>query len=244
MDIIGIEIGNTRIKYGLFKNTNLEEVHTAPTRRGSADDVPFGWETLKPELIGMASVVPEANRPIIRTFKKTYGKDVVVLNPADCGIPFGIRNAECVGIDRVLNCKAAKELFGTPVIVVDIGTAITIDIVSSKGIFSGGIIMPGVDLWIGALETTAMIKNIKPARVNFPGKDTNEAIYSGMKYGIEGAINNILDIAFRKYPSATIVLTGGGSTGFKDSIMRRKMVRNHLAMEGIGMLLNEMACRY
>ncbi|MBN1445607.1 MAG: type III pantothenate kinase [Candidatus Omnitrophica bacterium] len=244
MYTIGIEAGNSRIKLGLFKNGKLKEIYTFPRKGSLIPDIPAGWKKIKPQLIGMASVVPSLNSAIKSKFRDSFGKRVMLINHKNCGIPLKIKNPEKAGIDRMLNCKAAIRIFGSPVIVVDIGTALTVDIASEKEGFLGGAILPGAELWVNSLKNTAMIKDIRPAGVKFPGRDTNEAVFGGLKYGMEGAVNNILDISFRRRPSAVLVLTGGGSGILKNRIRHGKKVRRHLTMEGIGMVLQETADKF
>lgn len=244
MDTIGVEAGNTRIKFGLFKNNKLKEVFTVEHKGGSHLYIPTALGKIKPQYIALASVVPHLNEKIKQKFLDMYGKRTFIIKPPDCGIPLKIRNSGIVGVDRVLNCKAAIKLFGSPVIVVDAGTAVTVDIASEKDGFLGGVILPGADLWINSLKKTAMIKNIRHAGIRFPGRDTGEAVYGGLKYGMEGAMNNILDISFRKYPAATLVLTGGGRGTFESCLRHKKKVHRHLTIEGLGMVMKEKAGKF
>ena len=240
MHTIGIEIGNSRIKLGAFRNRRLFKVYFAQTENAELLKIPGEWEKINPERIGLSSVVPSINQTIKRIFSKFYGKDVFIVKPSDCGISLEIDNPESVGVDRVLNCRAGLELFGSPIIVVDVGTAITIDSATKIKGFTGGSIMPGAGLWMRALITTSMIKEGKMVRTGFPARNTDQAISSGIKYGIPGAINSVISEALKKYPSARIILTGGGST---ESVCRRinfKIIRRkYLTLEGIGFILDD-----
>lgn len=244
MDTIGIEAGNSRIKFGLFKNHKLREVISYSHKNDYSPGIPAAFKKIKPSYIALASVVPHLNAEIKRSVLRAYGMKVFVIKPSECGLPLKINNPKKVGIDRVLNCKAAIKLFGSPVIVVDAGTAVTVDIAAENEGFLGGAILPGAELWVNSLKNTAMMKDIKPAGVKFPGRNTNEAVHAGLKYGMEGALKNILDISFRRYPSARLVLTGGGSGMLENCLGRRKKTRRHLTMEGVGMILKEKAGKF
>lgn len=240
METIGIEAGNSRVKLGLFRNAKLVEVQVIETENIGSLDVPAGWKKIKPGRIGLSSVVPSINPAIKKKFSVLYGKRVVIIKSSDCGIPLKIKNPGTVGIDRVLNCKAALELFGSPVVVVDVGTAITVDAATEKDGFAGGSIIPGAELWMKALMTTSLIKNSRTVNAGFPGKNTDEAISTGIKYGIPGAINGLLAASLKKYPFARIVLAGGGFTlNIRKNIIFKCISRKYLTLEGIGLVLNE-----
>lgn len=234
MDMIGIDVGNSRIKAGYFRGKALKEVVVIPTAGVRKFSLPPAWEDIHPEYIGIASVVPGANRAIKEKIGKVFkGADVSFIKPSDCGIPLSIKNPGSVGVDRVLNCLAALKLFGPGMVVVDIGTAVTIDILTKSGKFAGGVIMPGPQLWLNSLLSAAMIKNGKRADAKIPGRDTGEAISAGAEYGLPGAINGILERIFKKYPSAGLVVTGGGSLKAAKHIVFQKHLRRHLTLEGI-----------
>ncbi len=237
---IGIDAGNSRIKFGLFRNENLVEVQVINATDAALFNPPVGWEKTRIESIGLSSVNSSINNLMKTRFSLFYDKKVSIITPSDCGIPLKIKNPEGVGIDRVLNCKAAIKLFGSPVIVVDIGTAITIDIATKKDGFKGGCIMPGGELWTKALMTTSLIKSSRMVRAIFPGKNTDEAISIGIKYGIPGTINSVLSVALRKYPSAKVVLTGGGCTAnICRKISFKYTYRKYLTLEGVGLVLGK-----
>ncbi|MCX8082640.1 MAG: type III pantothenate kinase [bacterium] len=234
METIGIEVGNSNVKIGLFYKERLVKVITFPTKDIECFKIPAFWNNRKPVLIGIASVVPQINTLLKEKFS-IYKKKVFFITPSLCGIPLKIKNPDRVGVDRVLNCKAAIEFFNSDVVVIDIGTAITMDYASRKGFF-GGVIIPGPFLWKGALTSTALIKDIKEVRAKIPGKDTSEAICSGIRYGIPGAINSIVSVYKKRYPSVKVVLTGGGSKEFNKGI-EFDIMRKYLGLEGLGMVL-------
>ncbi len=240
METIGIDAGNSRTKFGLFRNGRLIEVRIVENKNKSFADIPAGWKKIKPEVIALASVVPSANAAIMRKFGAFYGRQVLLIKPADCGMPLSIKNPGKVGVDRVLNCRAAMKLCGSHVIVVDAGTAVTIDAATEKEGFAGGSIIPGGMLWSRVLNVAEMIKTGRPAGAAFPGKSTDEAVSAGIAYGIPGAVNGILSAAMEKYPSSCVVLTGGGCT----PSLRRKIIfdftfKKYLTLEGIGLVLEE-----
>ncbi|HNS32951.1 MAG TPA: type III pantothenate kinase [bacterium] len=234
MDIVAIDIGNSRIKTGYFKNGRLRDVYTTDTKNAENLSFPTSWNIMRAGYVGISSVVPPVNR-IVKEKASVFfkGSGIIIIKPEDCGISLKIRNPGTVGVDRVLNCVAALKLFGGNVVIVDIGTAVTVDILSLKREFIGGFILPGPRLWLESLKNTAMINESKISEAPIPGRDTGEAVFAGLKYGLAGAINGILDNVFKKYPSAKLVLTGGGSYQFLKHVRFKKKIREHLTLEGI-----------
>ncbi|MCM8830217.1 MAG: type III pantothenate kinase, partial [Candidatus Omnitrophica bacterium] len=138
MEGIGVEVGNSNIKIGLLCKKKLVKILIFPTKDIKKLKLPVEWEEISPAFIGIASVVPFINPTLKKKFRM-YRKDVFVVTPSLCGLPLKVKNPDRLGVDRVLNCKAALELVKSDVIVIDIGTAITIDYASKKG-FMGGVI--------------------------------------------------------------------------------------------------------
>lgn len=234
MNIVAFDIGNSRIKIGFFKENILEDFFFIPT--GKADELvfPSQWREEKVDLLGISSVVPRINPVIIEKISTAFPQtDVKVIKATDCGISLKIKNSDTVGVDRVLNCLAAKKLFGNNIVIVDIGTAITFDILSKKGEFLGGVIIPGPPLWEKSFSHTAMMPPFENSKNVIPGKNTSEAVAVGIKFGIPGAINNILEKIFKKYSPENLILTGGGSLKFSRSIKYKKRLREHLTLEGV-----------
>ncbi|MBN2268961.1 MAG: type III pantothenate kinase, partial [Sedimentisphaerales bacterium] len=101
---------------------------------------------------------------------------------------------EKVGTDRVVSAAAAYEVVGDAVIIVDCGTAVTIDLVDANGIFKGGVICPGFEISAKALkENTAQLPNIKVVKPKGPyGRNTADAINCGLYYSILGALQEII----------------------------------------------------
>jgi len=236
MNTVGVEVGNSNIKIGIFAGKRLKDVFLSPTEDIKRLDIPVTLKKIGPVFTVIASVVPVINNLLKKKFA-SISKDIFFITPFDCGLPLKVKNPKGVGVDRVLNCKAAINLFNSDVVVVDIGTAITVDYASQKG-FMGGVIIPGPSLWRVSLTTTGMIKDIKETEARIPGKDTSEAIECGIRYGLPGAINSIVYAYKKKYPSAKVILTGGWSKRFSRYV-EFDCLKRYLTLEGLGMVLYE-----
>ena len=159
------------------------------------------------------------------TIKKTL-KNPIILNNKNIPIKIKLKNPSQVGIDRLVNAVAAKNIYSCPSIVIDFGTATTFDIVSEKGEYIGGIIAPGIKISAESLyEKTAKLPKLNIKKINnlkIIGKNTNEAINSGIIYGHIGLIKEVLREIEKQNPKIKkpkIILTGGYSkmlSGFFD----------------------------
>jgi type III pantothenate kinase len=121
-------------------------------------------------------------------------------------------NPKEVGADRIMNTLAAYTLYRGPAVVVDFGTATNFDAVSEKGEFLGGAFAPGIEISVDALASRAAqllkVQVAKPRSVI--GKNTVEALQSGILYGFAAQIDGIVDRMVTELGSATTVVATGG----------------------------------
>lgn len=236
-----LDVGNALVKSGVFEGTFLKKVFCFPTKNLKSTDFQKSFLKLTPEKIAIASVVPGVNKKISKELKERYKIIPKIISYEDCGISLEVENPEKVGIDRVLNCKAAYHFYGGPTIVIDIGTAITIDIVLKKEIFPGGVIMPGPELWLESLTKTALLPRIEfKEKAEIVGKNTEQAISSGVRYGICSAVEGIVKLIGEEYFGCKIVLTGGWSSTFEKILNIPVICHPFLTLEGIGIVINEL----
>lgn len=205
MDTLAVDIGNSRIKAGYFRGRKLTDFIHFPSDMPEGFFLPSSWSGRKPDVIGISSVVPGIESQVVEKTSVFFpGSSIFLIRASDCGINLRIRNPLSVGVDRVLNCRAAREIYGKGALVADIGTAVTLDIISARGDFEGGFIIPGPGLWESALDRTAMINLPGRSAARIPGRDTAGAIAAGVRYGMAGALNGIIGAVLGKYPSLEI----------------------------------------
>ena len=128
--------------------------------------------------------------------ERYFGFSALVLEPGvRTGMPILYDEPKNVGADRIANAVGAYDLYGGPTIVVDFGTANTVDAVSEKGEYLGGAIFPGIEISLEALfERAAALRRVElVAPKNVIGKSTIEAIQSGAVYGFSGQVDAIVD---------------------------------------------------
>jgi type III pantothenate kinase len=127
-------------------------------------------------------------------------------------MPIRIDNPRELGADRLVNAVAAEHLLGSPVIVVDLGTALTFDVVSEAGEYLGGIIAPGVEISMEALtqRAAALPKIDLTAPRSLIGKGTVDAIRSGVIYGFAGQVDAIVSRLRDELGEETEAIATGG----------------------------------
>ncbi len=153
----------------------------------------------------LASVVPEASTFVRR---KLSGVEEITWKK----FPFKIKvkQPDRVGIDRLLNALGVWQLYKRESIIIDAGSAITIDFVNRSGDFEGGVIFPGEQLIVNSLRTLALLKDIRMSKpVSIVGKNTSEAVGSGIFYGLSFLVSGYIRTFKEKNPDLHIVFTGG-----------------------------------
>ncbi len=234
--LLAIDLGNTNLKLGLFAGRALQHQFRLETRRGESaahytaslrEQLERGGFAGSPvEAAVIASVVPVLT-PVIRdAVLVAFGAaSLIVTSELDLGIALSVDNPASVGVDRWLNLVLLREralaearadrgdaVLGHGYIAVDFGTATTLDCLSPGGEFVGGSIVPGARVCLDALVArTAQLPRVElhaPARV--VGRNTVEAMQSGIMHGYASLIDGLLDKARAElgFP-CRVVATGG-----------------------------------
>ena len=226
--LLAIDIGNTNITTGLFRDGALVATRRAATdARATADELELLLDGLlhldgasldDVRAISCASVVPALTSAVESIARR---RDSALTLASAGTVPIAIRTdrpAE-VGADRLVNALAAARLYGTPAVIVDFGTATTLDCVSADGAYVGGAIAPGLELASEALAArTAKLPRIElraPDRAI--GRDTVSAIQSGTVFGYQALTAGLLarvrgelaDLAGIAPGAVKAILTGG-----------------------------------
>ncbi len=185
-----------------------------------------------------SSVVPKYNKIIKVFLKRFYNVDCKEIKEQKIKkiIKLNIVNKNQLGSDRIANSVGAYTKYKNNCIVVDFGTATTFDVVTKKGVYSGGIIAPGVNLSIKSLTASAdqiPIFSVKKQK-KIIGKSTLEALNSGFYWGYSGLINNIISkIEKETQKKYKVIFTGGYADLFKTSIRRTFVVDKNITIIGI-----------
>ena len=223
--LLAVDVGNTQTQLGVFRDDKLVHEWRASTEQSrTADELAlmFGQFLSLADLsfssqitgVVLASVVPRAAQELREMTESYFGFPPVVVEPGvKTGIAILTDNPREVGADRIANAVAARDLFpGEPVIVVDFGTAITVDAISARGEYLGGAIAPGIDTAASALfQSTAQIARVqRVAPETAIGKTTVTSVQSGTVFGTAGLVDGLVRrVAAELDGSARIVATGG-----------------------------------
>jgi type III pantothenate kinase len=239
--LLAIDVGNTNTVLGIFDGEEVIEhwrISTVPDR--TADEIavvlrgllaqsavfkdtarwgtPAGLPDGGIAGIALCSTVPSVLHEMREMCQRYYRHvPAVIVEPGvKTGIPIRMDNPKEVGSDRIMNALAAVHLFGGPAIVVDFGTSTNFDAVSARGEFVGGALAPGIEISVDALSRRAAqllkVELTRPPRVI--GKNTVEALQSGIVYGFAGQVEGIArrmarELAPADPESVTIIATGG-----------------------------------
>lgn len=254
--LICVDIGNSTIALGIFLDFQKKEgflLKKIPTSLFSSErhkEIIHGLirktkikDPKKSDSI-LSSVVPKIDPLIIRALKEITGKMPVVVNHSlNCGIKLNIKNKERIGSDRIVNAVAAFDLIKKNLAVVDFGTATTVTVVEKDKnhlpAIIGGVIMPGIRLMEQSLHRgTAKLpttKIITPKEIL--GKDTIEAINSGIVWGTAGAVEKIIKgIEKEKGFRLKLILTGGYAEIVSPLISKKYTLMPNLIFEGLRLI--------
>ena len=249
--LLAIDIGNSHTVIGIFAAAKIRHHWRIQTdRRGTADEIAATMHSLlamaqcSPAALSgviIASVVPQLNDTWLCFSRSLVPEPIMVDHKTPTGIGVLIDNPSEVGADRIVNAVAGFQRYQQALIIVDFGTAITFDCVSSKGDYLGGAIAPGMGIAIEALgQKTAKLPRVD---ISIPppspiGTNTVAAIQSGILYGYGGLVEGLLQRLKEKFaPQIPIVIATGGMAGliapYAPSLQK---IEPQLTLEGLRLI--------
>ncbi len=232
---LAIDIGNTEITLGVFDGEELRATwHVSTGIHRTVDEyavlllnmIGRGPSDFDIDAVAVCSVVP----PLVAVFEELcqrylHVSPLVVGAGVKTGVRIRMDNPREVGADRIANAAAAHHLYGGPVIITDLGTATTFDVVSKEGDYMGGAIAPG----IGVAAEALFMRAAKLPRVELTrpkqaiGRDTIAAMQSGIVFGYVGLVEGLVARIQKELGEpAKVVATGG----FAEPIARETAVIN------------------
>ena len=245
--IIAIDIGNTAIKIALLKGKRIVKeksiygLESQPSIRSGIRRTLRAHKKHSARIkeIIICSVVPKHLQLASAEVKKVFKRNPkVVERQIKVPIKNNYKNPKHVGADRLVGAFAAKVLYGYPAIIIDFGTAVTIDVINDKGAYDGGIIVPGIRLSAESLfKKTALLPNIdtfKPPRTLI-GRDTKSSILSGLFYGYAALCRGLIEEIARNMKGKPKVILTGGHTGRMKKFLGKKVYKidKELVIKGI-----------
>jgi len=152
------------------------------------------------------------------------------------GLDFSKVEASTIGADRLANAVGGKLKKGTPLIIIDFGTAITLDLVDQDGAYAGGCILPGLETSADALNRrTAQLPHITLRRpAGILGRTTKASMQSGLHYGIIGAVDSLIERLWGEIGYKTgLIVTGGGAASLAGDMAHPCEYDPHLTLRGL-----------
>jgi type III pantothenate kinase len=221
--LLAIDAGNTNVVLGIFEGDRAVATMRVTTRRdATADEVSLVVAHLARKIEGGAtrisrtvvcSVVPSLTRAIESFVRGELGHaPLIVTAELDLGVPVLLDDPRELGADRLVNALAARHELGAPVVVVDLGTATTFDCVNADGAYVGGVIVPGVEtsaeeLFRRAARLTKVDLTLPP---NVIGRNTRDALRSGLLRGAAGMIDALVDAIWLELGGRGPTIATGG----------------------------------
>ncbi len=241
--ICTIHVGNTHITAVLWKGNTLRTRVRLKTHAGDLSSLRRMLALDHRDTVVIAGVVPAVMNRL-----RAYVRKVSCARMCEVGKDLNVpmksryRKPSSLGVDRLLCAYAAFRASAQPLIVLDAGTAITIDAVSKKGVFLGGVIVPGLQMSLDALHArTALLPG---CRLKDPGKligvDTTSCMLSGVVRGTAALCDALIrDMKKIVGPHAEIVYTGGDASLLKRYSRHYAVVREDLVLSAMRLLISE-----
>jgi type III pantothenate kinase len=240
--LIAVDVGNNRSKWGLFVHGQLVEVSSfkISVPWSGFDNQLQSWEILDGAVEwAIASVNASGSNPIREWIaSRGFVEPIIVHDPATLPLRVELQRPEAVGIDRLLDAIAAnvRRPAGRAAIVVDAGSAITVDAISAQGSFLGGAIAIGVSLAGRALhEYTSLLPLVQISSAPTPlGKSTVDALQSGLFWGSVGAVKELVARVGSAFGSDPVVfITGGDGETLAPHLGDAVQLVPHLTLHGL-----------
>ena len=249
--LLVFDVGNTNMVLGLYKGKELIKYWRITTDKYKTSDEYgilisnlFQYEKIDMDCIEdviISSVVPDVMHSLENFCKKYCNKQPKVVGPGiKTGLNIKYDNPKQVGADRIVNAVACVEKYGTPVIVVDFGTATTFCAITNNSEYLGGTIVPVLKISSEALFQRASklprVELVKPGSVLC--KNTVSAMQAGIIYGYVGSVEKIIEMMKKELnqENVKVIATGGLSTLIASETKSINHVDRFLTLEGLRIL--------
>jgi len=249
--IIAIDIGNSETNVGVGNSTKWESYRYTTRKTITSDELLMMFKTtidlskLNDKAVDgviVCSVVPQITDSVVSAISEFTTKDVLVVGPGiKTGLKVNIDNPKELGPDRIANSVGCFKKTNKEVVIVDLGTATTFDVVNSNKEYLGGSIAPGIKISLDALiSKTSSLKSVElkePDKVI--GKNTYEAIQSGLVLGHASMIDSMLEkIVLESNLSPGVVITGGLGTLIQPVLNINSSYEKNLTLDGLEEIYN------
>ena len=254
--LLVIDIGNTNIVFGIYKDDqpiNSWRISSETSKTSDEYGMVFlnilAHNKIRPEDIHgaiISSVVPKLSHTIPKVCTNFFSVEALEVGVGTkTGINIKYDNPKEVGSDRIVNAVAAHEIYKGPAIIVDMGTAISFDVIDEKGSYLGGAISPGIESAANSLFMKASrlpkVELEVPKRVI--GKTTNESLKSGIVLGyislIDGLIERISEEMELNIEDIQVIATGGFTRLILENSKYIQHIDNELTLKGLKIIYDK-----
>jgi type III pantothenate kinase len=245
-----VDIGNTNIVFGIFKDREIINHWRIGTDKDkTSDEYGVLFRNLM-EINGIdlesitgavvSCVVPTLLEVILRTLRFYFKVDPIVVGPGiKTGMPILYHNPKEVGADRIVNAIAAFEEYRCSVVIVDFGTATTFDCVSDKGEYLGGSIATGIlvsaEALFGSASMLPKVEIVAPKTVI--GRNTVHSIQSGIVFGYAGLVDGIVERIKKEMGTRPrVIATGGLASLISSESNTIEIIDEFLSLKGLRLI--------
>ena len=232
-----IDIGNTYTKLAWFEQGRLIETVSMDAKAWRNIHSLIGEQPPRHALLSLTGTMDPELKPVLETIKTNL---MILDHNTPLPLEITYKSPETLGHDRIAAAAGARYVCPfCNVLIMDLGTAITIDFVSSEGKYLGGNISPGLQTRFRSLhEFTAKLPMVaRDAEFPVFGSDTGSAIAAGVQQGIIYEINSYIDEFARMYPACEFIITGGDASFFVSKLKRSIFAIPDLVLTGLNYIL-------
>lgn len=255
--ILCIDIGNTNCVFGIFENNDLIACFRLESKLSQTTDE-YGVKILellkyhnidrtKIEGIIISSVVPPLDVNFEKMLVKYFNIKPLFVGPGTkTGVKISVDNPKQVGADIIVGAVASIHKYGSPVIIIDMGTAVTLFYVDDKKELIGGVIAPGINTaFNGLFKNTARLEEVKILETpTIIGRDTVACIQSAMVYGTSSMLDGLIRKMKKEITSdgilkdedIKVVLTGGEAKLIRHFLEEEVIYDDNLLMDGLNII--------
>ncbi len=233
-----VDVGNSFVKFAVFQNGKL--IHKIVSELSHFNDT---YKNIKDEFSDIEKVIISSVGKLelsqIEIIKK---QDNVLVLDSEAKLPFEnlYKTPKTLGVDRIALVSAAVRQFPNKnVLIIDVGTCITYDFITSKKQYLGGAISPGIRLRYHSLHNLTANLPLLDSEIpkNIIGQSTSEAIHSGVINGVLKEIEGVIDEYQKKYSDLTVILTGGDTNFLSNQLKNSIFANSNFLLEGLNFIL-------
>lgn len=235
-----VDIGNTFSKLAVFKNRDLISLKT--TRDLSVEQI---RDLLKATPTIQSAIISAVRQYDVDLNKELGSKTRLIFLNHQTGLPFKVlyKTPKTLGNDRIAAVAGALELFpGKNMLVIDAGTCITYDMVTSANQYLGGAISPGIQMRLKSLNTfTGNLPLIKPdynKNIDLIGDSTENSILSGVQNAVIMEVDTMIDEYRNRFDDLKIIVTGGDNKYFDRTLKNNIFAAPNLVLSGLNKILD------